>query len=127
MLVSCRVRFLDLLMPRARTRARARRDGRGVSRVSVASPSTAPLPFDHSAAPAAEPIIRFETPAGRQAQVDSALSVCVGVRYALLAVLGYSRMLWCRFYPRQDMATLIDGLDEAFEYFGGVPQELLFD
>ena len=25
------------------------------------------------------------------------------------------------------MATLIDGLEEAFRYFGGVPQELLFD
>jgi hypothetical protein len=25
------------------------------------------------------------------------------------------------------MATLIDGLEEAFGYFGGVPQELLFD
>jgi Integrase core domain len=36
-------------------------------------------------------------------------------------------LLWCRFSPRQDMATLIDGLEEAFLYFGGVPQELLFD
>ena len=42
-------------------------------------------------------------------------------------VLGYSRLLWCRFYPRQDMATLIDGLEDAFGFFGGVPQELLFD
>jgi len=42
-------------------------------------------------------------------------------------VLGYSRLLWCRFYPRQDMTTLIDGLEDAFLYFGGVPQELLFD
>jgi hypothetical protein len=30
-----------------------------------------------------------------------------GVRYALLVVLGYSRLLWCRFYPRQDMAPLL--------------------
>jgi Integrase core domain len=50
-----------------------------------------------------------------------------GVRYALLVVLGYSRLLWCRFYPREDMATLIDGLEEALVYVGGVPQELLFD
>jgi hypothetical protein len=49
------------------------------------------------------------------------------VRYALLVVLGYSRLLWCRFYPRQDMRTLIDGLEDAFRYFDGVPQELLFD
>ena len=78
--------------------------------------------------PAPEPIIRFETPAGRQAQVDFArFRFPWGVRYALLVVLGYSRLLWCRFYPRQDMPTLVDGLEEAFLYFGGVPQELLFD
>jgi transposase len=45
----------------------------------------------------------------------------------LLVVLGYSRLLWCRFYSRQDMATLMDGLEDAFGYFGGVPHELLFD
>jgi len=78
--------------------------------------------------PPPEPVIRFETPAGRQAQVDFArFRLPWGVRYALLVVLGYSRLLWCRFYPRQDMATLMDGLEEAFGYFGGVPQELLFD
>jgi transposase len=79
-------------------------------------------------APPAAPLIRFETPAGRQAQVDFArFSFPWGVRYALLVVLGYSRLLWCRFYVRQDMRTLIDGLEDAFRYFGGVPQELLFD
>jgi transposase len=78
--------------------------------------------------PAPEPVIRFETPAGHQAQVDFAqFRFAWGVRYALLVVLGYSRLLWCRFYPRQDMTTLMDGLEEAFRYFGGVPQELLFD
>lgn len=78
--------------------------------------------------PPPEPVIRFETPAGRQAQVDFArFRFAWGVRYALLVVLGYSRLLWCRFYPRQDMATLIDGLEDAFVAFGGVPQELLFD
>jgi transposase len=78
--------------------------------------------------PTPEPIIRFETPPGRQAQVDFArFRFAWGVRYALLVVLGYSRLLWCRFYARQDMATLIDGLEAAFVAFGGVPQELLFD
>src|SRR6478752_1288815 len=78
--------------------------------------------------PPAEPVVRFETPAGRQAQVDFArFSFPWGVRYALLVVLGYSRVLWCRFYLRQDMRTLIDGLEDAFRSFGGVPQELLFD
>jgi transposase len=75
-----------------------------------------------------EPVVRFETPAGKQAQVDFArFTFPWGVRYALLVVLGYSRLLWCRFYPRQDMRTLVSGLEEAFRYFGGVPPELLFD
>jgi transposase len=78
--------------------------------------------------PAPEPVVRFETPAGKQAQVDFArFTFPFGVRYALLVVLGYSRLLWCRFYPRQDMRTLVSGLEDAFRYFGGVPRELLFD
>jgi len=78
--------------------------------------------------PAPAPIVRFETPAGRQAQVDFArFRFDWGIRYALLVVLGYSRLLWCRFYARQDKRTLVSGLEEAFLAFGGVPQELLFD
>ena len=42
-------------------------------------------------------------------------------------MLGYSRLLWCRFSPRQDMRTLVTGLEEAFLAFGGGPQELLVD
>jgi transposase len=78
--------------------------------------------------PTPPPVVRFETPAGRQAQVDFAeFHFPWGKRYALLVVLGYSRLLWCRFGLRQDMGTLITGLEDAFLAFGGVPQELLFD
>jgi hypothetical protein len=34
-------------------------------------------------------------------------------------VLGYSRLLWCRSYPRHDMAAPIDGLEDAFVSFAG--------
>lgn len=74
------------------------------------------------------PVVRFETPPALQAQVDFArFRFPWGVRYALLVVLGYSRLLWLRFYERQDMRTLFQGLEEAFAFFGGVPKELLFD
>lgn len=49
------------------------------------------------------------------------------MRYALLVVLGHSRLLWVRFYPRQDLRTLLLGLTACFTEWQGVPKELLFD
>ncbi len=78
--------------------------------------------------PAPEAVVRFETAPGLQAQVDFAtFRFPWGTRYALLVVLGYSRLLWLHFYPRQTMTTVIAGLEAAFAFFGGVPRELLFD
>ena len=72
--------------------------------------------------------MRFETPAGRQGQVDFAtFTLPWGRRHALVTVLSHSRLLWLRFYQRQTMEVLIEGLESAFGWFGGVPQELLFD
>ena len=74
-----------------------------------------------------EPIeapVRFETPAGRQGQVEfGTFTLPWGRRHALVVVLGYSRL----FYPRQTMTVLMEGLESAFEWFGGVSEELLFD
>ena len=76
----------------------------------------------------AEPVVRFETPAGWQGQVDfGEFRLPWGRRHALMVVLGYSRLLWLRFHPRQTMDALFAGLEEAFGRFGGVPRELLFD
>jgi transposase len=79
-------------------------------------------------APVPDPIVRFETPPGHQAQVDFAeFRLPWGKRYALLVVLGYSRLMWLQFYTRQTMAVLMGGLEDAFGFFDGVPAELLFD
>lgn len=78
--------------------------------------------------PPVEEVVRFETPAGLQGQVDFAeFRFPWGKRFALLFVLGYSRLLWLQFYPRQTMQVVMRGLEEAFAFCGGVPQELLFD
>jgi transposase len=78
--------------------------------------------------PEPEPIVRFETEPGLQGQVDFAqVRFPWGKRFALVVVLGYSRLLWLRFYAKEDMRALFSGLEEAFTFFGGVPHELLFD
>jgi transposase len=78
--------------------------------------------------PAPEPLIRFETEPAQQAQIDWAhCRLPWGVRYALVVVLGYSRLLWIQFYPRQDLATLMLGLDACFTAWGGTVRDLLFD
>ena len=85
--------------------------------VKAVRPATAP-----------EPVIRFETPPGRQGQVDFAtFRLPWGRRHALVVVLGYSRLLWLRFYRQQTMPVLMTGIEAAFEAFGGVPREMLFD
>ena len=78
--------------------------------------------------PQPDPVQRFETPPGHQGQVDFAeFKTPWGKRHALVVVLGYSRLMWVRYYERQTMAVVMEGLESAFRYFGGVPSELLFD
>ena len=75
-----------------------------------------------------EPVVRFETPPGRQAQVDfGEFRLPWGKRYALVVVLGHSRLRWLEFFPAQTMVTVMAGLERAFDAFEGVPSELLFD
>ena len=75
-----------------------------------------------------ESLVRFETPAGHQGQVDfGTFTLPWGRHHALVIVLGYSRLLWLQFYTRQTMPVLMEGLESAFDRFGGVPEELLFD
>ena len=71
---------------------------------------------------AVETVVRFETPAGRQGQVDFGTfhAAVGGRRYTLVVVLSHSRLLWLCFYRRQTMAVLMDGLERAFARFGGV-------
>ena len=79
--------------------------------------------------------LRFETPPGRQAQVDFAHFRTVftdepsteRVVWLFSLVLGHSRMLWGRFVPRQDLQTLLRGHAGAFEALGGTPAEIVYD
>ena len=79
--------------------------------------------------------VRFETLPGAQAQVDFA---CFNVQFKttpevvnrvwlFTMVLGHSRYLFGAFCRRQDLPTVVRMHIEAFEYFGAVPGEVLYD
>ncbi len=77
--------------------------------------------------------IRFETEPGFQAQVDfgefqiATASGKVIKLYLFLMILGYSRKLYAAFLPHCDLARFLDCHQRAFQFFGGVPQEILYD
>ena len=78
---------------------------------------------------------RFETPPGRQAQVDFAefkvsFEAEPGVArkvWLFALVLGHSRWLWGRFCAGQDLQTVLRCHIAAFEAMGGAPAEVLYD
>jgi transposase len=78
---------------------------------------------------------RFETPPGKQAQVDFAYfrtpfsdePGAERIVWLFSLVLGHSRMMWARFVARQDLATVLRCHIDAFEALGGVPAEILYD
>ena len=78
---------------------------------------------------------RFETPPGRQGQADFARFVvrfedepsAERVVWLFSLVLGHSRMMWARFVTGQDLATVLRCHLGAFEAFGGVPEQILYD
>ena len=76
--------------------------------------------------------LRFETPPGRQLQIDfgEARAAVGGERaklYLFVAALGYSRRNFVRAFRHERQSAWFDGMEAAFCRFGGVPQEVLFD
>lgn len=76
----------------------------------------------------AEPVVRFETEPGRQMQVDwGTMRNGKSPLHVFVAVLGYSRMLYIEFTDNMRYDTLEACHRNAFSFFGGVPQEVLYD
>ena len=76
--------------------------------------------------------IRYETPPGRQLQIDfgerRAMIGGENVRiYLFVATLGYSRRLYVRAFRNERQESWFAGLEGAFRHFGGVTEEVLFD
>lgn len=75
-----------------------------------------------------EPLIRFETPKGYQAQVDwTTIRSGKNPIYAFVMVLGYSRYAFVYFTDNMRGQTFQDCHLKAFDYLGGVPQTILYD
>lgn len=76
--------------------------------------------------------VRFETPPGRQLQIDFGERwVAIGgeqVRvYLFVATLGYSRRVYARAFRHERQSAWFEGLEGAFRHFGGLPKEVLLD
>ena len=78
--------------------------------------------------------VRYETPPGKQAQADwgfcgkflNGQGKKVSV-HAFIMILGFSRMSFVCFTTSMKMKELIDCHQKAFEFFGGWPEEILYD
>jgi transposase len=77
--------------------------------------------------------LRFETEPGLQAQADWAEFAWLlpdgssRIFYLFAMILGFSRKLYCELVEKCDLTTFLDCHIRAFEYFGGVPGEILYD
>ena len=79
--------------------------------------------------------VRFETMPGKQGQMDWGVFEDHLVYedgkwkklYCFLMILGYSRMRYIEFVTDMSTNTLIRCHQNAFRYFGGYPEEILYD
>lgn len=77
--------------------------------------------------------VRFETNPGHQAQVDFGefqVQLPNGDTrklYLFSMILGYSRKMYTELVERCDMPHFLDSHIHSFEYFGGIPEQILYD
>jgi transposase len=77
--------------------------------------------------------MRFETEPGYQAQVDFAefqvehTNGRIEKLYLFSMILGYSRKIYGELIEHCDLPTFLDCHIRAFDFFGGVPDQILYD
>lgn len=76
--------------------------------------------------------MRFETAPGRQLQIDfGTTTAMIGTERVTLplwvATLGFSRRAFVQAFDHERQSAWLDGLEGAFHYFGGRPEEVWLD
>jgi transposase len=100
--------------------------------VSLRTVERAVAPLRQALRAEARATVRFETPPGKQLQIDFG-ETRVGIAgeavrvYLFVATLGYSRRVLVRAFRHERQSSWLDGLEAAFRHFGGVPREVLLD
>ena len=79
-----------------------------------------------------EATVRFETPPGRQGQADwgQCWTIVAGKRakvHLFVLTLGFSRKVYAVATADEKMPAFLRSHEEAFEFLGGAPHEILYD
>lgn len=76
--------------------------------------------------------VRYETAPGQQAQVDFGQrrvwigDTCVAA-HVFVFTLGFSRRLYPAAFPHERLDAMLQGHEQAFRHFGGVPEQIVLD
>ena len=100
--------------------------------VSLRTVERAVAPLRRSLQAEARATVRFETPPGRQLQIDfGEMRLVIGGEatrlYLFVATLGYSRRCYVQAFRHERQSAWFDGIEGAFARFDGLPQEVLLD
>jgi transposase len=100
--------------------------------VSLRTVERAVAPLRQTLRAEARACVRFETAPGQQLQIDfGETRVPIGGEpervHLFVATLGYSRRPYVRAFRQERQSVWFDGMEGAFQRFGGVPREVLFD
>ena len=100
--------------------------------VSLRTVERAVQPLRQALRAEARATVRFETPPGRQLQIDFG-EVRVDIEgtatrvHLFVATLGYSRRPFVQAFRHERQSAWLDGMEAAFHHFGGLPEEVLLD
>jgi transposase len=100
--------------------------------VSLRTVERAVQPFRQQLVAAGKATLRFETPAGKQLQIDFGTTTVeiAGERVRVrlfVATLGFSRRPFVAAFLHERQSAWFQGMEGAFAHFGGIPEHILVD